>query len=90
MADSVETLGVVLGTGVKRLGAKEKNEKQEVQSEILAHKEEQSFSQELHAGGVKKLLRTGVAPARAWAAQAVGIAPTEILKLRRQMAAAAV
>ena len=39
--------------------------------------------------GVKKLLRTGLVPARACGAQAVGIAPTR-LKLRRQMAAAAV
>ena len=39
--------------------------------------------------GVRKLLRTGLFPARAWTGQAVGIAPTERLKLRRQMAAAA-
>ena len=35
------------------------------------------------------LLRTGLVPARAWGGQAVGIAPTERLKLRRQVAAAA-
>ena len=38
---------------------------------------------------VKKLLRTGVVPARAWRAHVVEIAPTERLKLRRQLAAAA-
>ena len=39
--------------------------------------------------GEKMLLRTGLVPARAWGGQAVGIAPTERLKLRRQVAAAA-
>ena len=38
--------------------------------------------------GERKLLRRWL-PARAWGGQAVGIAPTERLKLRRQMAAAA-
>ena len=38
---------------------------------------------------MRKLLRTGVVPARAWGGQAVGIAPRERLKLRRQVAAAA-
>ena len=39
--------------------------------------------------GVRNLLRTGSVPARVWGAQAVGIAPTERLQLRGQMAAAA-
>ena len=39
--------------------------------------------------GVKKLLRAGVVPARTWRVHAVGMAPTERFKLRRQMAAAA-
>ena len=39
--------------------------------------------------GVKKLLRTGMMPARTWRVHAVGTAPTERLKLRRQMAPAA-
>ena len=34
-------------------------------------------------------MRTGSVPARAWRGHAVGIAPTERLKLRRQMATAA-
>ena len=38
---------------------------------------------------VKKLLRAGTLPARTWGAHAVGMSPTERLKLRRQMAAAA-
>ena len=39
--------------------------------------------------GVKKLQRAGMMPARTWGAHPVGISPTERLKLRRQMAAAA-
>ena len=39
--------------------------------------------------GVKKLLRTGMVPARTCGVHAVGVAPTERFKLRRQMAAAA-
>ena len=38
---------------------------------------------------MRKFLRTGLITARAWRGQAVGIASTEWLKLRRQMAAAA-
>ena len=39
--------------------------------------------------GVKKLLRAGMMPARTWRVHAEGMAPTERLKLRRQVAAAA-
>ena len=39
MADSIETLGVDLRIRVKSLGAKEKSEKKEVQSEILPFQE---------------------------------------------------
>ena len=39
--------------------------------------------------GVRKLLRTSLVLARVWRGQAVGIVPTETLKLRRQMEAAA-
>ena len=35
------------------------------------------------------MLRAGMMPARTWRVHAVGMAPTERLKLRRQMAAAA-
>ena len=38
--------------------------------------------------GLRKLLRMGSVLARGWRVQAVGIAPTERLKLRRQMASA--
>ena len=43
VADSGETLGVDLRTRVNNLGAKETSEKEKVQSEILAHQEEQGF-----------------------------------------------
>ena len=39
--------------------------------------------------GDEKLLRAGKMPARTWGAHAVGMSPTERLKLRREMAAAA-
>ena len=39
--------------------------------------------------GVRKLLSTALVLARAWRGQAVGLAPSERLKLRRQMTAAA-
>ena len=38
---------------------------------------------------MKKLLRAGMMPARTWEVHAAGMAPTERLKLRTQMAAAA-
>ena len=43
LADSVETLGVDLRTRVKRLGAKEKSKKEEVQGEVLTHKKIKHF-----------------------------------------------
>ena len=39
--------------------------------------------------GVNKLPRAGMMPAKTWGAYAVGMSPTDRLKLRRQMAAAA-
>ena len=50
---------------------------------------EQGFQEELHEVSVKKLLRAGMMPARTWGVHAVGMAPTERLTLRRQMATAA-
>ena len=40
MTDSVETLGVDLRIRVKRLGAKDKARRKEVQGEMLAHQKE--------------------------------------------------
>ena len=75
-ADSVKTLGVDL----KRLGAKEKA----LRKKSLV-KKNKAFQKNYMKAGVKKLLRAGVVPARTWRA-AVGMFPTERLKLRRQMA----
>ena len=61
----------------------------EVQSEILANQETKAFQKNYMKVVVNKLLRAGMVPARTWRVHAVGIAPTERLKLRRQMAAAA-
>ena len=59
MADSVETLGVDLRTRVKRLGAKEKSKNKEMQSEILAHEEEQGLPKVLHGGGGQEVVTSG-------------------------------
>ena len=47
------------------------------------------FRKNYMKASVKKLLRTGMMPARTLGAHAVGVFPTERLKLKRQMAAAA-
>ena len=61
-----------------------------MQCEVLNHKgENKAFRKNYMKLGVKKLLRAGVVPARTWGAHAVVMLPTEGLKLRRQMAAAA-
>ena len=52
-------------------------------------KKNMAFQKKYMKVGVKKLLRAGMVPARTWGVHAVGIAPTEWLKLRRQVAAAA-
>ena len=87
MADCVETLGVDLRTRVKRLGAKEARRKK-CRARFSLIKKNKAFQKSYMKVGVKKLLRMGLVPARAWGAHAVGIAPTERLK-RRHMAAAA-
>ena len=60
LADRVETLGVGLRTRVKRLGAKEKSEKEKVQGEVLAHLEEQRLSEKLHEDRCEKAVEIGV------------------------------
>ena len=77
MADSVETLGVDLRTRVKIFGAERKSEKKKCRMRF-------SLIKTNKAAGVKKLLRAGMVPARSWRVHAVGIAPAERLKLRRQ------
>ena len=89
LADSVETLGVDLRTRVKKLGAKEKARRKKCKVRFSLIKKNKAFQKNCMKVGVKKLLRAGMVPARTWRVHAVGMAPTERLKLRRQMAAAA-
>ena len=89
LADSVETLGVDLGTRVKRLGAKEEARRNKCKVRFSLPKKIKALVKSYMKVGVKKLLRAGVMPARTWRVHAVGMSPTERENLRRQMAAAA-
>ena len=88
MADSVETLGVDMRTRVKRLGAKEKGRRKKCKV-FSTIKKNKAFQKSYMKVGVKKVLRPGMVPVRSWGIHAGEIAPTERLKMRRQMAAAA-
>ena len=81
METSVETLGVDWRTKEKA------RRKHDVRFSLIRKKSD--LSENYMRSGVRKLLRRGLVPARAWRGQPVGIAPTERVKLRRQMAAAA-
>ena len=52
-------------------------------------KKNRAFQKSYMKVGVKKLPRAGMIPARAWGIHSVGMSPTERLKFRRQVAAAA-
>ena len=55
---------------------------------IVSNKEEERiFPEKLHEGGIKKLSRKGMVPARTWRILAEGLAPTERFILGRQVAA---
>ena len=82
LADSVETLEVDLRTTVKRLGAKEKTRRKKCLLRFSVMKNNKAFQKNCMKVGVKKLLRAGMMPARTWRAHAVGMSPTERLKLR--------
>ena len=71
MADNEETLGVDLRTRVKRMGVKEKVRRMKCNVTFSLMKKK-GLPTELHEGGVKKLLRAGMVPARTWRAHAVG------------------
>ena len=60
-----------------------------MRGEILTRQDDRIFQKHYLRIGARKLPRTGLAPARAWCVQAVGMVLTERLKLRRQMASAA-
>ena len=89
MAGSVDTLGVESRTRIKRLGAKEKARRKKCWVRFSLIKRNKAFQKSYMKLGAKKLFKTGLVPARAWEAHAVGIAPTARLKLRKWMAAAA-
>ena len=87
LADSVDTLGVDLRTRVKWLGAKEKARGKKCNVRFSLKNKNKAFQKSYMKVGVKKLLRAGMMPARTWGVHAVGMCPTERLKMRRQMAA---
>ena len=89
MADSGETLGVDLRTRVRRLGAKEEARRMKCKLRFSTIKKNKAFQKKCMKVCVKNLFGAGMVPARTWRIHAVGRAPTESLKLRRQMAAAA-
>ena len=55
LADSVETLGVDLRTGVKRLGAKEKARRKKCKVRFSINKKNKAFRNNYMKVGVKKL-----------------------------------
>ena len=91
LADTVETLGVDLRTKVKKLGAKEKARRKKCKVRFSLFKKNEAFQKNsMKGGGSQEVVTSGV-----WYQQELGEfmqwgwAPTERLKLRRQMAAAA-
>ena len=88
LADSVETLGVDLRTRTK-VGEKEKARRRKCDVKVAIAKQNHVVKKNYKKLEVRKLLRMGLVPARVWRGQALGIPPTERLKLRRQMASVA-
>ena len=86
MADSVETLGLDVRTRVKRLGVKEKATRKKCKVRFSLIKKNEVFQKCYMKVGVKKLLRTGMVPGERMQWRWL---PTERLKLKRQVAAAA-
>ena len=82
LADSVETLGVDLRTKIERLGAKEMARRKNCRVRFSLIKKNKAFQkEELHEGRIKKLLRMGLVPARAWKSHAVGLFPQKDYKI---------
>ena len=78
-----------LRTRTKQLGAKEKARRKTCDLKLSFAIGNRVFQKNCVRIGARKLLRLGVVLARVWRGQAVGVAPTDKLQLRRQMAAAA-
>ena len=85
LATSVGTLGVDL----KQPGAKETARRKKCDVRFSLTRKNEVFQKNYMRIGVVKLLRMGLVSEIVRRGQAVGIAPTERLKLRRKMAAAA-
>ena len=68
---------------------KKKQRRRKCKVRLSLSKKNMAFQKNYMKIGVKKLSRAGMVPARTWRVHAVGMAPTERLKLRRQMATAA-
>ena len=81
-----KTPGVNLRT--RQLGAKVEERRKKCDVRFSLIRKNRAFQKNYMRTGVRKLLRTGLVTARAWGGRTVGIATTERLKLRRQMAAA--
>ena len=79
--------GVVLATSVEILGVDLRTRRSWERGRRRAERN-LVFQTHYLITGERQLLRTGLVPARAWGGQAVGIAPTQRVKLWRQMAAA--
>ena len=90
LADSVETLGVDLRTKIERLGAKEIARRKKCRVRLSLIKKNKAFQkEEPDEGRIKQLLRMGLVSARAWKSLQWDCCGRKILKLRRQMVAAA-
>ena len=89
MANSVETLEVDLRTRIKRLGVKEKARRKTCKVRFSPMKKNKVFQKSYMKLMVEKLSRAGMLQAGTWRVLAVEMAPTDGLKWRRQMAAAA-
>ena len=85
----METLGVDLRTGTVQLGTKEMARRKMCDWRLSVVRRHRILQKSCMRIRVRKMLRIGLVSATVWRGQAVGISPTERLKLRRQMAAAA-
>ena len=70
LADSVETLGVDLGTRVVR-AKKKKARRKKCKVRFSVMKNNKAFQKSYMKVGIKKLLRAGLIPARTWRVHAV-------------------
>ena len=90
MADSVETLGVDLRTRVKRLGAKEKARRKKCKERFSLIKKNKAHQKNNMKVGGQEVATKGYGTSKSMESAYSGdLTPTERLKLRRQMAAAA-